>query len=337
MQLKITKADSHGPGCAWLEISAAVPAGVTFRLTCLNSLKPHLGPQGWQSAPYEIQPRSIVPTRTGTRMLVGPEVVDKIEEDVRVTLEIPATGYTASAIWPDIPVSGVRYQATLDGPSGPQALPPLPSRIGGTENPTQKPPPPAESEEEDRRDRIEGLHPVRDHQTIWHRISLPTSRNSILSLASLAFLVSAAIGYTAMDWPRTAAADRAAMAPGTEAGEATRLMLERSPEPDRLFRVGLQLHQTPGAARDLGLQAIQRAAEYDHAPAILWLGRIFDPSENGLAGAVREPNIAEAARAYSRAARLGETRARELLGTACGELRRKAVSEAEVQAKGRFC
>jgi hypothetical protein len=338
MQLRITKDTSYGPGCAWLEISAAVPADVAFRLACSNSLKPNLGPHGWQSAPYEFRPRNVVHTSTGTRMLVGPEIVDRMQEDMQVKLEIPATGYVAQAIWPDIPVSAVRHQAGLDAPSGPHALPPLPSeiqtRIG--ESPVQEPRPPESDEEEAKSDNSARPLRRRTGETIWRHVHYPMTRTSALMLASFAFLLFAVIGYTYVD-SRRSLADYSGTTSSAEISEVMRLLSDRTPQVERLFTLGASLHRSIGASRDLGLQAIQRAAEYDHAPSIVWLGQISDPNRTEWKGAVREPNAAEAVVAYARAGRLGNAQARELVGVVCGELRRRAVSAAEVQARDSFC
>src|ERR1043166_113934 len=125
MRLKITKHEIYGPGWAWLEISAAVPKGFAFQLSAPNGQKPHLGPHGWQNGRYEFEPRQTVPTAGGTKILVGPEVVDNMHEDMLVKLEVAATGYVAQAHWPDIPVSGV-YDPGPDDPSSPHAFRPVP-------------------------------------------------------------------------------------------------------------------------------------------------------------------------------------------------------------------
>jgi hypothetical protein len=348
MQLKITDDKSYGPGCAWLEIFAAVPPDVAYRLSSSNSQKPHLGPHGWQSAPYEFQPRKVVSTPTGARLLVGPEIVDRMQEDMRIKLEIPETGYVAEAIWPDIPVSAVRDQATLDEPPAPHVLPPLPQRRQAKPREEPEATRPAQSEPSVAQElnggssasRLLGIGRVfrsREGTAAGLRFGHAMTPTTAILLASFAFLLFAGIGYAYVDSRRSSPAETPGPALVAQADEAKRLLVNGERQPEQLFSLGILLHRTPGAGRDLGLQAIQRAAEYDHIPALLWLGQTADPGRTEWQGVAREPNAVEALAAYAKAARLGNTQAHEYSTALCNRLRRQVTSAAEARARDNRC
>lgn len=337
MQLKIRKHEIFGPGWAWLEVFAAVPRGFTFQLSAPNSQKPHLGPHGWQSGPYEFEPREVVATAGGTRILVGPEIVDNMHEDMLVKFEITATGYVARAHWPDIPVSGVHDPGASAGAPSPDVFRPLPrSPLTEPRGETERldtPPlvvdtlgPSQHWTERLRREAVASVQAVR-------RIT-PTAA---ILLASIAFLVFAGIGYAYVDTRRSFPAQVSGPALVAQADEAKRVLMSGERQPDRLFSLGTMLYRTPGGSRDLAVQAIQRAAEYDHVPALLWLGKAADPVRTEWQDTRREPNAAEALAAYSKAAGLGNGEARNLSAGVCDHLRRRARSANEVRARDTLC
>jgi hypothetical protein len=345
MTVKIQGDRTFGPGCAWLEISAAVPPDVTYRISCSNSQKPHVGPVGWQSAPYEWRPRKIIGTRTGTRLLVGPEIVDRVHEDMQIRVEIPSTGYTAEAFWPDIPVSAVRDQARLDGPAGPNDLPPLPQRPQpATPNVTVPvpPAPPDVAEEEasdsgpDRPSPLSGIFSRFLSGATGKRLGLATVRTALV-LSGLAFLLFAGLGYAYVEAGRLAPTAPPPQTLAAQGEETVRLLLEGERQPERLFSLGLQLHGTPGASRDLGLHAIRRASEHGHLPALLWLARTADPSRPEWQGVARAPNAARALPAYDKAARAGSAEAPQFSKNLCDRLRSQADSAVETRARDTFC
>jgi hypothetical protein len=336
MQLRITKHEDFGPGWAWLEIFAAVPKGFTFQLSAPNSQKPYLGPHGWQSGPYDFEPREVASTAGGTRILVGPEIVDNMHEDMLVKLEITATGYVARAHWPDIPVSGVHDPAASDGEPTPHVLRPQPQRpvsqhLGQQER-SDVPPlaaqTPGHSRHWTERLRHEATASMQAIQQMTPAAAIP--------LASIAFLVFAALGYAYVDSRWSFPTDMPGPAVA-QAGETQRLLVAGERNPDRLFSLGTMLHRTPGASRELGLQAIQRAAEYNHVPALIWLGKAADPVRTEWQDTMREPNAAEALAAYGKAAGLGNQEARDLSAGVCDHLRRRARSANEVRARDTTC
>src|SRR5262249_51485986 len=60
------------------------------------------------------RPRDVEGTPTGARLLVGPEIVDRMWNDELVRIEIPEVEYAAQASWDSIPVSAVRPTAVED-------------------------------------------------------------------------------------------------------------------------------------------------------------------------------------------------------------------------------
>lgn len=127
-RLTIREDDVLPPG--WVTIGLAAPTvpdaiGVTITRRS-PSEKPHLGPQGWQSAAFAFPPRQMRAMPDGVDLVFGPEVTAHLVVDMDVTVGIPALGLEERHFWPDIS-HGVAV-----------ALPPLPSAPA---RPAPPPPP----------------------------------------------------------------------------------------------------------------------------------------------------------------------------------------------------
>jgi hypothetical protein len=73
--------------------------------------------------------------------------------------------------------------------------------------------------------------------------------------------------------------------------------------------------------RDIGLQAIRRAADLGYAPAHVWLGRISDPLRDEWKAARIRPDAALALSAYARAQDAGAREQQAL----CMHLKRQSA------------
>lgn len=321
MTLKINPAEEHGPGWAWIEASAALPQDGTFRLSSRQRPKPNLGPSGWQDAPANLRPHRIEATKSGVRLLVGPEIVDQMHEDMEATLQFPATGFSDAGFWPDVKVSGVRYERSYREAQSeePRRRTPVGTGEDIGEGDTQNRDGGAGGGDEPRPPPTPPRFPPESllRKSLLHSVLLP---------AALAFLLGAGLGWNCLDLFVRLEEDRTGPALAAQVQEAMRLLRGPERQPERLFTVGEALHRIPGGSRELGLEAIWRAARYDHVPALMWLAEGSDPNRSEWRTIAVRPEAGAALAAYTRAAQLGNPIAGERRDVLCRALARVGAS-----------
>jgi hypothetical protein len=363
----------HGqPGFAWLDIDAAVGRDVTFRLSCPNrSSATYLGPSGWQGSPHDWRPVAIAAAPAGARLQVGPPIVDRLQEDVLVRIEIPSTGYRAEASWDYVPPSNAPFEPVLeeaevdDGGVNVRIIDTPPPVEAAPQRPVVRPQPPRPPVVETppnggetsgaREPEIVTPPPPRPEvaappapaapqpATAEARPVVETGCGEVKSgrLMAVAALVAGlaagtAAGYVYVTGQRIAASGAAAAAAAAPIDEAARLLAARQPQPERLFRVGAELHDNPNGSRDVGLQAVRRAAELDYVPAKLWLARTADPARHEWKSARAKPDGAASLAAYAAQPESGE--AASMRSTLCAYLRGAGqMTDADQRAVDAYC
>jgi hypothetical protein len=327
--LKISPDRKEGPGYAWIDVNAALPREVTFTLSSPNRMqKSYLGAHGWQGNPYAWSPRRVEVTSRGPRLLVGPEIVDRIEEEEWIELRIPVANYVDHGTWPDIPPSGIPGPTIIE--DDPQAV--YRSRSVADQPPPQRP------------QQDELLPPVDDplpppHPPVDAELQrLAAKRHALAAYALIGFILGGAISCWYVVSASTAAFTGEISNASSDVATAQRVLGGGADQAQPMYQAGMRLLQNGGTARELGLQALHRSAELDHGPALLWLGKTADPSRSEWKNTRLKPDIAVALEAYSRAERAGSGEARQLRTALCRHVQENAaVANADREAARGTC
>ena len=276
MAFKIGPAASFGAGYAWLEVDAAVARDVTFFLSCPNRPQPYLSDNGWQGSPYPWRPRQVDGTRNGARLLVGPEIVDRILNDELVRIQIAEIDYVAEASWEGVPVSGVRPtrvdedQEDIERPVPASELPPSsppPTPIVLNAKPPDEPTTPTRTRGDETEARI--VDEPAASSPAAEPSPPPRHRWLIVAAAVLGVGLGVFFGHKYVATVPIYASPSEPPAPAQSVEEAQRLLASPGPAVARLFQLGVEIHGAPSAPRELGLAAIRRAAElgYEVSPS----------------------------------------------------------------------
>ena len=83
----------------------------------LNAEPRHLGLEGWQFEPAWLEPEASTDNGGATVLRLGPQIIDQIEELVRVEISVDGEGTIGQVTWPDITPSpksilGISLEAT---------------------------------------------------------------------------------------------------------------------------------------------------------------------------------------------------------------------------------
>jgi hypothetical protein len=304
----------RGPGYAWIEIEAALPPDITFTISAPNRLnKPFLGARGWQGSAYELKPIELSGTNLGSRILVGPTVVDHIYEDELIELRIAAAGYSSQVTWPDdVPPSGIARHPDIieDDP-----LPPRGTTVidGGVKPPPPMPPHPLE---------IVDLGPddpeIAARRARLKRLIAP----AMWALVGLA--IGYCIGFSYMSPISLSAASATFDNVASDVAEAQRLLPGAADQAEQIHQIGLRLQAGRTPARELGIQSLHRAAELNFVPALLWLGKTADPTRDEWRGVRLGPDAGVALEAYVKAERASSAEARQLKAALCRHMQADA-------------
>jgi hypothetical protein len=155
----------------------------------------------------------------------------------------------------------------------------------------------------------------------------------------IGLIIGLILGYLYVGAER-AAADVPALAASAagSAEEATLLLASHEPQPERLYRVGIELRENPNGSRDVALQAIRRAAELGYAPAQLWLARTADPARQEWKGVRAKPDAAIALEGYAHVVQAENNDAAVNRISLCGYMRSiSQATDAERQVVTTYC
>jgi hypothetical protein len=306
----------RGPGQAKITIDTGVPLSLEGFNFVLAKRKGDLslGADGkWQRTAQPLQPED-VENRDGTTIVyVGPGIVNHIDEGENLTLTIytAASGDTPALSrelrWPRLgKSSGSLGASPFDAPSRPAAPPSPPPR---PQTPPPEPPPPPPPEEpvvvpvDDRTQTIEESTesdvpqtepevgesepvqpppplppPVQTDKPPWRAVAI---------IGGLCVLLFAGAAFWLYVWPelRQRFEATAPGGPSTNGSEFERIstelkrLIEADGDVGRILDGGKRLLEAPNPEqRDLGLRAIDRAATRGSVPAMLEMGRMFDPN-----------------------------------------------------------
>lgn len=289
-------------GYALLELPEAELAGESALIAVFDAFSERfLGESGWHATRADFGPYPV--TRAGglARIVIGPEIVNQIEEYAALRLHVGPRSYETT--WPDdvVPRPGA---AVLGGLHVPRAAGPAPSDnlVGRPAVPEPEAPP------------ADTPPPVAE----------PTGRGKGLLLAAglalLALIAGAAWVLTRPD-PEPAPAPAPVAAAPAPCSAQTLDALAGQP-----FASVLPQISTCGAriGADRVLNLLEDAAAKGDAAALMLFGQLYDPkAQNPLAavpGLALSPNPALAAGYYKRALAAGNGAAEAPLGAVCAGL-----------------
>jgi hypothetical protein len=355
------------PGYAWLDIDAAVPQDVTFRLSCpIRPSSIWLGPDGWRGSAYDWRPLDIEGAPTGARLLIGPPIVDRLREDFLVKIEIPSANYRADTLWEYVPPSGAPLpDPTVEADSA--------SGDGANVRRVVGPPPRPDPSQRTTDTRLADARPADAPNTRGDAGTKATTETTtgaktgannaagggttgeqsvprpgdgaagdrLIAFAAvlIGLIIGLVLGYLYVGAERAAAAISTPTAfTAGSADEAVRLLANPEPQPEGLYRAGIELRENPNGSRDLALQAVRRAAELGYGPAQLWLARTADPARQEWKGVRAKPDAAIALEGYAHAGQAGSNDAAVNRLTLCGYMRGiSQVTDAERQVVTTYC
>lgn len=331
--------DPERPRGGFAELSLPVsdlPGEPPTEVAVYNSyLQKWLGPGGWQPSRAMIALRQVRQDGERLIMIVGPDVVNHIEEDTPVRIEL--NGAPFDTYWPDTINEGpdVAFQGDMGAAGaapvaeGPKlARMPKPQAPPPQEHPLAETPPEDETTETGEGPDDDGNDPDRDTGE-----ALPPKRKASIIPVILGGLVLLAIGggywfYTSRLLPpdpvRPALAPLAV--PGSE-GQGSACGADRLAAQSGDFAAMAQTIKGCAGelSPDLALTLIERAAASGDADALTLFGAFYDgdvtdEAIEGQIGLTFADNPARAAEYYARAGQAGSSVAAERLARVCERL-----------------
>jgi hypothetical protein len=354
VSLTIEEDTAAPPGHARLCFSGlAPPADPRFRLRRLDAEPEHLGPHGWQNSPALLEPDAVVDENGTTVLQVGPAVVDRMAADAPIALEVPAAGLSLRSYWPDIAPSPGAADHTVTLPVQPAAAAPArPAPVAQT--PTEPPPPPKppppppapQPEPPPLPPEPEPIHvdPPAPAPMPPTPPPQPDARGRrwlplALGLLALLLIVGGVWQLGLLPWPageeELPAQEEQTTRPEPPAEqERSEQSEEEEPAVARDWRAELlaavngnapaeqlyALGQGAAAAGELetALLAYEEAMRQNHGPALMAIGRWYDPAHYSAdSSPFSQPNPEQAASYYQRAGEAGATAAADALAELC--------------------
>jgi hypothetical protein len=314
----VTHDADRGGGFALIRIpgEAALAQDPRFRLTRYDGAE-HFGPDGWRSGEATLRPDGAFADGADLVLEVGPELVDRLEDDVLV-LELVASGAPKVLVWPgDLPQSPPgSTRSGLVPPRRPVAAAVAPVAAAPVE--VAEPPPPAPPPEPPP-PKLEPLEPL------VPPAPPPVQRGWLLPLLILLLLVAGGGGAwwflsggeersAPTPAPQAEPAPAAAPAPTPPAADAFDPARASVADAVRRARSPAELVEFAEAMRQAGrhddwLLLQERAAEQGHVPAMRALARLFDPVGFTAGPLFQRPDPRQAARYWRDAQQAGDAAA----------------------------
>ena len=327
-----------GPGYARIVVPSAGSAGeaAKFRIQRQDrNQQNHLGPNGWQNGAVDLLPWRA--RRDGTELIlyIGPEIVDRVPNDISVELSVPDASVYGHVLWPDLPSSSVAPGGSAGGIAPRPAPPPkdiaatarqetgtaAPAETGSGEAPAAEDPPADDPVVPDPmpnpadQDRLEPLDEGAAEATTDQEDS-KRSRGLAIFVAGLLVAFAALAVYLAMspsDSNQEPAEDRPPLPDCDSSHAFATAFLEAYPEEVAAWHdeaVTLIEVDCVDAATLLLLEAVDKGS----AEAALYMGRLTDPLEELDDRLLFEdPDAESALYFYGRAAEAGSQEATEAL------------------------
>ena len=283
---------TRGPGFAEVRLPGAGSAAGSpgLRIYWEANHDPYLGPRGWQPGEATLTPDEAVADGDDLVLTHGPDVCEHLESDT-YELILPGLGGERYVVpWIEIPRRPSRGRETLFGRTTAGAAP-LPK--------TAEPP-----------TIVEPVAPVSLPSCDGEAKPAPKSRQPILLGVLLALIV---VGTSAWWlWPASKQSRDAGVAASCHGDGRTPIAQQTAREIAN--RAGCGAEEYPAAAR-----ALQEAGKYDDAllllevasdkgiaPAMVALGRLYDPTGFVPGKPFSEPKPMQAAKLYQAAAKAGD-------------------------------
>jgi hypothetical protein len=281
-------------------------------------------------------------------------VVDRMAADAPIEVALPAAGISLRSYWPDIAPSpgAADPSVALAGPPAVEAAAPRPAQEPIAQTPTEPPPPPKppppspEPPPEPIPPPQPDPQPIRVEPPVPEPAPQPPRRPDpgsrrwlplALGLLALLLIVGGAWQLGLLPWP---ASDQEPVSDGEVAPEPPAPQPEPTvpapqPEPARDWRAELldyvnggdpaaerlfELGQGAAGAGDLetALLAYEEAMRQGHGPALMAIGRWYDPAHySANSSPFSQPNPEQAAGYYQRAGEAGMPEAAEALRDLC--------------------
>lgn len=313
-------------GYALLELPAAALPGDSALVSVYDAFSErYLGAQGWAPLRAAFGPYPVVRAQGLARLIIGPEIVNQIEEYAALRLDI--AGQTHEVSWPDdvVPRPGA---AALGGlfvarpeAEAPPASVPTPAPVAAPASPPVPQPPPLPGISAPPRPAPRGDE-TRKPWWLWAGIGLLL----LILAAGLAYYLTRPPAEVSPlmppdATPAPAPASAPAPAPAAQAPECDLPGLAARPFADQA--AGL-LACGGAVSPDQALNLIEAAAAAGDGQALRLLGEFYDPAaasplETTLALGF-DANLASAAGYYARARAAGDPAAAGLLAAACTAL-----------------
>ncbi|MDZ7710614.1 MAG: hypothetical protein U5K36_11575 [Roseovarius sp.] len=320
----------HG-GYAELSLPADKVSGDTVELAVFDKYSErYLGGDGWQATREAFGPYAVQRDGATARVLIGPEIVNQIEEYANVRLELGDV--TQDIGWPDdiVPAPGAARIGNILSARAPQAgggagldvrlAPPAePDPPEAAPDPEEDIPPPPDPVDEpgdvpEESDESEQEDDPRRRSGAW------------LWLVALVLVALGGGWWYLQEGARPVTTDNTGDAPAQTGAVSDTCALDTIAAEDG-FAAQLDALRDCGAdaSADTALTLLERAANRQDAGALLLFGEIYDaeagdPVIEETIGLSLPDTPATAADYYSRAVEAGSDTARERLGALCTRL-----------------
>jgi hypothetical protein len=330
----------HG-GYAEITLPADKAPGDTVEVAVFdNYSERYLGDEGWQATRDAFGPYTVQRDGANARLVIGPEIVNRIEEYANVRLEV---GDAAQDIgWPEeiVPapgaarIGGILSARTTERDTGPALAvrldDPQPEDAPAEPAPSE----PASTENEAGADTADSPGGPRETPDVTAPAGGNGPGGRWLWLAALLLVAAGGVGWYLMQ-------DRSEPTAETTPPDPEEPIQTASPEPEtapapcslELLQAVSGFADQAAALRECGgevspdtaLTILEGAAADGDADALLLFGEIYDadttrPVIEGTIGLTFSDNPATAADYYSRAAEAGSAQAHDRLSTLCERL-----------------
>ncbi|MCV6592379.1 MAG: hypothetical protein OIF48_05460 [Silicimonas sp.] len=317
-------------GFAEITVDGVSPGETPVEIRVFNSfLEKWLGPDGWQPNPHGFAPRATEAGGDWMRLIVGPDIVNQIEEDTPIRIEIGETAF--NTYWPDDINHGpdVAIGGDLAG-TGAKAVATTPKPV--TQMPQTPEPEAPVDEDAEAEDPPEDDTDAEEVGETEEDGTPPSKRGALVMWGAALLIVGAGIVWyllqSAPETPPEAPPAQAATEPETPRPSADPCATDQltTLAAEGFAPLAQQLRGCGGAiSADAALGFVERAAAAEDPDALALFGALYDKSVEeaeikGTIGLSFGDDPARAAEYYARAAKAGSEDGRQRLTAICRRL-----------------
>lgn len=318
-------------GFAEITISGAEADGDQVMVSVFNSYQQKwLSPEGWQANRTSIPAREASQTDGGLRVIVGPEIVNQIEEDTPLRIEV--AGGSWDTYWPD-DINAGPDEAVIGGIGGtgaaPEAKEPTVMVAQPAEEADETVLPASESTGQNQTELTDEVSDETDEDEV------KKSMTGIIAAVVVLILILAAGAYYFMNSSNEQPVETAVVAPEPQSESAPvaddcALDQVAALSSEGFGPVAARIRECGGSlSADNALGFVEKAANLGDAEALALFGALYDNTVTddvieGQIGLTFPDEPARAAEYYSRAAEAGSEDAGTRLTAVCTRLRLKS-------------